>query len=160
MFEMGYNSSDLGDLEKSMWKTANDLYPKEAKAFLRKEGNTGRKILRSEIKSSTKKKTGNLLKGIKRGKVWNNHGSWQVRVYDTAPHTHLLQGGHRIFAPSKGSKVKKGPSGTMLRAKYVDTGRRTSGKGFFDAAEKRFESQVVRDLDGFLDDLLERGFDL
>lgn len=42
------------------------------------------------------RKTGNYIKSIKRGKVYDYNGAHAVRVYSAAPHAHLIEEGHRM----------------------------------------------------------------
>ena len=89
----GMDTRELDELVKNMFRTAQDVYPDEAKAFLKKEGNKGRRLLRAKTKAVTKKKTGNLLKGIRRTGVQKHDGDFQIRVYNKAPHAHLIEHG-------------------------------------------------------------------
>ena len=93
MAEATFNSKDLEELAQNMYRTAEKLYPKEVKRFLQKEGNKGAGILRKKTRAATKKKTGNLIRGIKRGSVYQYKGSYQVRVKNNAPHAHLIEYG-------------------------------------------------------------------
>ena len=95
MAEATFNSKDLEELAQNMYRTAEKLYPKEVKRFLQKEGNKGAGILRKKTRAATKKKTGNLIRGIKRGSVYQYKGSYQVRVKNNAPHAHLIEYGHK-----------------------------------------------------------------
>ena len=90
----GFDLSELAKFGKDL-STVGKGFQKADRKFLQKEGSK----LRSKTKAQARKlgkKTGNYLKSIKRGKVYNYHGSQAVRVYSYAPHAHLIEDGHRM----------------------------------------------------------------
>lgn len=136
----------LDDFTKDLLSAANDLQNgKYAKQFIRKEGSKLRKETVKEAKSKVKKKTGNLFKGIKRGKAFSDDEDTMIRVYgtnpkgagDIAPHVHLLNNGHRIVD-------KNGREHSFKE-----------GVHFFESALENFDSQFVNDIEGFVDDMLD-----
>ena len=83
------------------------------------------------------KKTGNYLKSIKRGKVYEYDGAQAVRVYSTAPHAHLIEEGHRMVLHD-GTEVGFVP-----------------GHHVFEVAAKGFEPQYLEDVDKMLDEAVK-----
>lgn len=75
-------------------------FPKESKKLMNKVGTKVRTIVRKKARQLVKKKTGNYLKAIKKGKVFKSGtNELTVRVYPSskrAPHAHLIEKGHRI----------------------------------------------------------------
>lgn len=138
----GMDTRELDDLVKNMFRTAQDVYPDEAKSFLKKEGNKGRRLLRAKTKAVTKKKTGNLLKGIRRTGVQKHNGDFQIRVYNKAPHAHLIEHGHVLWV--NGTKTEKFVPGKHPAA---DT-------------TKQLKREFPRDVEGFVDEMLSKGFEL
>lgn len=138
----GMDTRELDDLVKNMFRTAQDVYPDEAKTFLKKEGNKGRRLLRAKTKAVTKKKTGNLLKGIRRTGVQKHDGDFQIRVYNKAPHAHLIEHGHVLWV--NGTKTEKFVPGKHPAA---DT-------------TKQLKREFPRDVEGFVDEMLSKGFEL
>lgn len=138
----GMDTRELDDLVKNMFRTAQDVYPDEAKAFLKKEGNKGRRLLRAKTKAVTKKKTGNLLKGIRRTGVQKHDGDFQIRVYNKAPHAHLIEHGHVLWV--NGTKTEKFVPGKHPAA---DT-------------TKQLKREFPRDVEAFVDEMLSKGFEL
>ena len=138
----GMDTRELDELVKNMFRTAQDVYPDEAKAFLKKEGNKGRRLLRAKTKAVTKKKTGNLLKGIRRTGVQKHDGDFQIRVYNKAPHAHLIEHGHVLWV--NGTKTEKFVSGKHPAA---DT-------------TKQLKREFPRDAEAFVDEMLSKGFEL
>jgi hypothetical protein len=138
----GMDTRELDDLVKNMFRTAQDVYPDEAKSFLKKEGNKGRRLLRAKTKAVTKKKTGNLLKGIRRTGVQKHDGDFQIRVYNKAPHAHLIEHGHVLWV--NGTKTEKFVPGKHPAA---DT-------------TKQLKREFPRDVEGFVDEMLSKGFEL
>lgn len=142
MSDEGMDTRELDDLVKSMFRTAQDVYPDEAKTFLKKEGNKGRRLLRAKTKAVTKKKTGNLLKGIRRTGVQKYNGDFQIRVYNKAPHAHLIEHGHVLWV-----------NGTQ-KEKFVP------GKHPAADTTKQLKREFPRDVEGFVDEMLSKGFEL
>ena len=138
----GMDTRELDELVKNMFRTAQDVYPDEAKSFLKKEGNKGRRLLRAKTKAVTKKKTGNLLKGIRRTGVQKHDGDFQIRVYNKAPHAHLIEHGHVLWV--NGTKTEKFVPGKHPAA---DT-------------TKQLKREFPRDVEGFVDEMLSKGFEL
>ena len=138
----GMDTRELDELVKNMFRTAQDVYPDEAKAFLKKEGNKGRRLLRAKTKAVTKKKTGNLLKGIRRTGVQKHNGDLQIRIYNKAPHAHLIEHGHVLWV--NGTKTEKFVPGKHPAA---DT-------------TKQLKREFPRDVEGFVDEMLSKGFEL
>lgn len=138
----GWDFSELDDFDKELLSLAQDFERgKHAKRFLRKSGTKLKKKTLKLAKLRVKKKTGNLFKGIKRGKPYKYYvdGSWAVRIYAGAPayHAHLLNNGHRI----------------------VDKNKKEHGfvKGyhFFEDAADDYEEEYYDDVQDFIDELLD-----
>lgn len=137
----GWDFSELTDLEEEILDLAQEFKNgREAKKFLRKSGTKLKNRTLKLAKLRVKKKTGNLFKGIKRGKPYKYYvdGSWAVRVYGASPHTHLLNNGHRVVAPY--TKEEKGFA---------------KGYHFFEDAAKDYEKKFYEDVQGFIDELLD-----
>lgn len=139
----GFDITELDDFEKRLLRLANEKMPKESKKFLRNEGTKLRKLTLKKAKSKIKKKTGNLFKGIKRGKVYTfkGNGGLSIRVYGGKPayHIHLLEYGHRKI-------TKDGKEIGFVQ-----------GEHFFEEAAKEFERVHYTDMQKFLDETLDKG---
>ena len=136
----GIDMSGLTEFTQDLMNLASKKMPKETRKFLQKEGNKLRAITRKNAKQRVKKKTGNLIKGIKRGKVYKYEGEGlSVRVYNSSPHAHLIEDGHRLVS-------KSGKELGFVKGKRV----------FKDSAES-FTSEFVDDCETFINDLLEGG---
>lgn len=132
----------LDQLSKDLLKMANTVNNgKDAKEFLRKSGNKLKNKTLSVAKARVNENTGNYIKSIKRGKVYDFKGALAVRAYSTAPHAHLIEYGH----------IKKDRSG---REHGFQRGRHV-----FTTASKEFEDEFYNDTEKFLDDILmKNGF--
>jgi len=102
--------SELTKFEEDLLSLAQELENgKQAKRFLRNSGNKLKRRTVKVAKTRVNKKTGNLFKGIKRGKPYKYYldGSMAVRVYAGSPafHAHLLDRGHRIVSPTTGKEL-------------------------------------------------------
>lgn len=99
----GFDLHELDEFTRDLVDLAQKQFPKEAKQFIQKQGNEGRKRLRANTRAVTKKRTGNLLRGIQRGKATKYKGNYQIRVMNTAPHAHLIEYGHSNVKTRAGS---------------------------------------------------------
>lgn len=140
----GFDTRELTKFQRELIDIAQKKMPKESKTFLRTQGKKLRKETLAAAKSSgIKKKTGNLYKGIKTGKVYTfkSNGGLSIRVYGGNPgyHIHLLEYGHRQV-------TKDGKEVGFVK-----------GKKFFEKAAKQFESVHYDDVQKFLDAALEKG---
>lgn len=142
MGNVRFDASSLDDLNRELLKMATEQFPKESAKFLRKQANETRKRLRRNTKAVTKKKTGNLLRGIDRGRVENKKDGPQIRVYNKAPHAPRIEHGHM----------------------KVLWGHRTEGfvPGKHPAAKTTNEMKTVfaEATEDFIDDLLKEGLHL
>lgn len=104
----GLDTRELERLAADLEKVA-DRYPDKASDFLKKEANKTRTLLRKTTGAVTVKRTGNLLKGIHRTGVHTYEDDFQVRVYNKAPHAHLIEHGHVqwVRAPGPGYKHRR-----------------------------------------------------
>ena len=137
--EAGFDLSELDALNNQLLNLAQTQYPKEAKKFLRDEANVARQKLRANTKAATKKKTGNLLKGIDRGPVKKHNGNFQIRVYNKAPHAHLIEHGHVLWV--NGKETEKFVPGRHVAAKTV----------------LEMKETFPADADRFVDELMDKG---
>ncbi|MEF3313325.1 HK97 gp10 family phage protein [Paenibacillus sp. GYB004] len=83
-------AKELNDLQR--------LFPKQARQLMMRSGTKARAIVSKRARRTVQKKSGNYHKSIKRGKVWVDLSTdeTKVRVYSGAPHSHLIEYGHRI----------------------------------------------------------------
>ena len=111
-----FDFSELSELDRDLVRLANSTMPKESKKFIRTEGNKLKRVTSKRAKSEVKRDSGNYHKGIKRGKVYKYRGNdaWAIRVYGSAPHSHLIEYGHRMV----GHKPDKKELG-FVKGKYV-----------------------------------------
>ena len=138
---MGNWESDNNEFQKfadGLLKIAKSVKDgANSKKFLQKEGNKLRKKTVDKAKTTVKKYTGNYLKSIKKGKIYNFEGNLSLRVFSSSPHAHLIESGH----------IKKTPSGEERGFK--------PGYHVFDKAARDFEDEFVEDAEDFRDGLFE-----
>ena len=128
----GYNRQILEGLRNS---------PKEFDRFLSSAAGQMRTFAKKTTRSATKKKTGNLLAGIDKGKPYEYQpGDHQVRVYNKAPHAWLVEHGHRIVIGK------------------TDTGKRAEGRHPMGQAATGFAGWFEGRADDFVDRWITRQF--
>lgn len=138
-----FDFSELDEFEKNLLGLAEEFERgKEAKKFLRQQGNKLNKENKKQAKLlGLNVKTGNFMKGFKRGKVYKYQGKdLSIRAYNSAPHAHLLDLGHRVVAPY--TQEEKGFK---------------KGYHFMEKAEQNFEAEYYDAIHEFLDTMLEKG---
>lgn len=127
------NFNDLTDFQKDLLSKVKEEFPKETKDFLKAEAKKLKDIVTSNSKTLVKKQTGNYLKGIKTGKVYQYGGSLSsdtcIRVYNKAPHAHLIETGHK-----------------------TQNGGYVQGKHVLETSEKQFMPEFTKDCADFLED--------
>lgn len=135
-----FDTHELEDFTKDLLDLANNKMPRNTKKFLNKEGVSLRKVTMSVAQQKTKKRTGNYLKGIKRGKVYRYpiNGALSLRVYGGSPHAHLIEYGHWQVVDGKGAGF-------------------TKGKHVFETAYRLFQNKYFSDCENFVDEMLEKG---
>lgn len=140
-----FDFHELTDFDKKILERARQTVPKECKNFMGRTGNAFRRKVRAEYRNTVKKKTGNLLKGIGRGKpyIWSGN-EFQVRVYNKAPHAHLIEYGHKMI---DWRTKKQTPKKDFVPGKHIVGKVANSFPGEFD-----------RLCEKFVDDLLKKGF--
>lgn len=132
---MGFEIDGLDEMTEALYMV-QDLYPKEIKKFMQSEGNKLKKETRKKARSDVNKKTGNYIKGIKRGKYYkySGNGADSIRVYAGKPahHGHLLEYGHRTL------------NNNMTRAYHI-----------FKTTADDFESTYENDCEDFANKIIE-----
>lgn len=139
-----FDFSELGKFEKDLLDAAESFENgKHAKAFLRSSAGKLRTRTLRAAKSSVNKKTGNLYKGIKKGKAYRyrlDGKTHAIRVYGGSPafHAHLLNNGHRIVD------------------KHGNEHGWAKGHHFFEAGKNQYEGQYYGEVQKFVDELLNK----
>lgn len=135
----GFSSRDLENLEREVLRLAKK-YPKETKKFLQSQGNKLKARVKKKAKSKLKEKSGNYLKGFKRGKVYkHNQEEDTVRVYNNMSHAHLIEHGHII-------KDKTGKEHGFKK-----------GYRILEEARAEFQDEFIKNADGLIDEIIKNG---
>ena len=133
--------SELTDFKKDVIELVNKKYPGKVKKLLNKAGTALKKDMKAEYKAKTKKKTGNLIKGVTKGKPYKYKGMWQIRVHNKAHHAHLLEYGHRFR--------------TIKRRGWKYTGLYVGGRHIAGDAGEKFTPRFNQMSEEFVDELIE-----
>lgn len=163
----GFDLHELNEFTRDLVDLAQKQFPKEAEQFIRNQGNEGRKRLRANTRAVTKKRTGNLLRGIQRGKATKYKGNYQIRIMNTAPHAHLIEYGHSNIKTRAGSgsqgKIPKGAPVQMVPGNgspvFIEGTREKwiPGKHPLDKTAGEMGTEFPRAAEAFVDDLLRKG---
>lgn len=132
----------LNEFQKYLIEIAQKKLPKESPKIMRKIGSKARTAVAKKGRQTVKKKTGLYSKSWKRGKVFiGRNNEFVVRVYNSSPHAHLIEHGHRQVTED-GREV-----GFVQGKKPLEKGMR----------EFEDSGQVEELILDWLDGLLERG---
>ena len=117
-------SITLGDMQMSefaqnMLRRATVLYPEHLKNFLKEKAAELNARAKKWAKIEYKKKTGLYQKRFKVSKAFVGEGRFFIKVYNSAPHAHLLEQGHRKVPRGKKGESNRGGNETgFKRGKY------------------------------------------
>lgn len=138
MGEEGFIFGEFSVFTKEVLSLANDLYPKDVKKFLKREAIKGQKIAKgigkSEVGTTGKNGAKSYHKKFKAGKAYKYGNDDCIRFYNSSPHGHLIEKGH------------KNKDGTFTLGKYVLL---KSGQ--------KFEPEFWKDTENFAEEILNKG---
>ena len=133
-----------GELSPGML-TVLKAFPKETEKFMRKQAIEFRKFAKDRAKTAVQKHTGNYLRGFAAGKAvydWVD-AEYNVRVYNRAPHNHLIELGHDLIG-HRPNKVKIG----RVKAFEVINKAMESWQGKFETAvEDDLVDYIIKELE-------------
>lgn len=134
--------SELDDYQASMFEFADREFPNVTVKFMKSEATKAKNKVKSAAKRKTKQRTGNYLNGFKAGKVVYKYGDakYNIRVYNGAPHAHLIEYGHNVFV--NGKLVGFAPGKHILENAMIEYQTK-----FYDDIEKRLIKMIEEALD-------------
>lgn len=130
--------ADFDDFEKDLLRLGNALKGTETKKFLKGQGKKLQKETQNTAKRLIKERTGNYIKGIKSGKIYDFKGAYSTRVYSGARHAGLIEYGHKIV--TKSGKIK---------------GYKT-GYHVFEKAKNNFEDEFIGAVERHLNNICKQ----
>ncbi len=147
MIEMHFDVHEMTKLSDDLLEAAKEKFPRKTKNFMGRAGNRMKSRARAAYKSDIKhSKTGNLVRDLSRGRPYiYGKDEFSVRVANRAPHAHLFEHGHVLWAHPPGAK------------KAIKTNRMVKGRHTMAHAEKAFQGEYEGMVDEFIDQLLEEG---
>lgn len=134
-----------GELSKN-FQSLLRAFPKETEKFMRKEAREFRNFVKKKAKTSVGKVTGNYLKGFAAGRQvyeWND-SEYNIRVFNKAPHNHLIELGHDLI----GHKPNKKKIGKVKAYEVMNNA--------MNEWESEFEAAVENDMIDFIIKELEK----
>lgn len=131
----------LTEFQKDLLDVAQSRFPKETKQIMRKVGNKARTYVARKARNEVKKLTGNYHKHWKRGKVFKGHNDeWVVRVYNSSPHAHLIEDGHRLVTKD-GKEI-----GFVQGKKVLEKGMKSfEDSGIFESMLSDWIDEMLKD---------------
>ena len=151
----GIDLSELDEFTDRLIQSSKEA-KKTQRRFLQQQGNKLKRKTKAQARvSGIKTKTGNYMKGIKRGKVWSSrNGAQSVRVYSGAPQAHLIEEGHdQVVNPGKG----KGNGRGVRPGKGIGrTVGHVEGREVFLKAGEAFEPEYERACEEAIDEMISK----
>ena len=151
----GIDLSELDEFTDRLIQSSKKA-KKTQRRFLQQQGNKLKRKTKAQARvSGIKTKTGNYMKGIKRGKVWSSrNGAQSARVYSNAPHAHLIEEGHdQVVNPGKG----KGNGRGVRPGKGIGrTVGHVEGREVFLKAGEAFEPEYERACEEAIDEMISK----
>lgn len=154
-FDEGFLFDELSEAKQDLLRSISKVYPKESDKFLKDEAKkllkVSKKVGKQEVGTSKGKKKNwdankSYHKKFKVGKKYDYNGDDCIRVYNSAPHAHLIEFGHRnIPRGQKRATTREGRKNDTRKA----TGF-TMGKLVFDIAQLEFEPDFKNDCEQFM----------
>jgi len=96
MAKDGIDFEGLTEFQQDLLEVAQQKLPRQTAKIMRKTGSRAAVHVRRVARTKVDKKTGTYHKRFKRGKVFKDaDGQWVTRVYNSSPHAHLIEYGHR-----------------------------------------------------------------
>lgn len=147
MIEMHFDLHELTKLSDDFLEAAKEKFPRKTKNFMGRAGNRMRTRARAAYKSDIKhSKTGNLVRGLSRGRPYiYGKDEFSVRVINKAPHAHLFEHGHVLWAHPPGAKHA------------IKMNRMVEGRHTMAHTEKAFREEYEGMVDEYVDQLLQEG---
>lgn len=152
MSSINLNVKGAEELIKALQK-AERKFPASAEAILKKEARAAAKDIKKRIGKEAKghgNKPGTLKKSFQAGKVIKRGNTYTDAVTTTAPHYHLYEEGHELYAHNRKNKKGKGKPGTGQKIGNVK-GRKTVARYMAQRSEdsekigERLLDEILRD---------------
>jgi len=144
MARNGFDTSMLDDYVRDMMGMASAVLPKESKKFLKKSARALNKVQKNTFKRFGIGESGiierEILASIKTGKTYKRNGALNCRAYCSHPLGHLFDAGYIHMG---GFDEKTG----------IETW--VEGYHFMEKAEESYKAGYYRDVQDFLDDMLD-----
>lgn len=139
----GLDYTEVIEMNRRLLDFVAKEFPKETRNFTGRAGNRMAKQLRTAYRAKTKKITGNLRKGVKRGRPYMYNGNeFQVRVYNKAPHAWLIEHGH-VMCDKHGKPVKRKGKEIHVPGKHVVGPIANGFAGEFAEMAEKFIDQML-----------------
>ena len=155
MFDEGFLFDELSEAKQDILRSISKAYPKESDKFLKDEAKkllkVTKKVAKKEVGTSKGKKKNwdankSYHKKFKVGKKYKYDTDDCIRVYNSSPHAHLIEYGHRQIP--RGQK-----RATTREGRKNDTRQATGfvlGKYVFDYAQLDFTPEFKNDCEEFM----------
>ena len=144
-----YVFSQLREVSQNIMNSIKREFPEETQIFMKEEAKKvnkiAKKIAKKEVGTAKGKKTWVASKSYHRrfkvGKIYQYGGEdLAIRAYNSAPHAHFIEQGHR--------QVPRGPKGKSNKGGQANGF--TDGKMIFYQAETEFAPEFNKDCEEFI----------
>ena len=143
----GFDVSQLTDFGQEILEVATKDMPKLTERFMKSEAqrlrNKAKKKARTELKSHKAKEGKSYIERMKAGKKVYAYGDakYNVMVYNTAPHAHLIEDGHKMVT-HKGEIIGFVPGKHILENSTI-----AFEETFLKDIETKLASKVIKEME-------------
>jgi hypothetical protein len=142
----GFDVRELDDFDREFLQGLVKRFPKDVKNFMQRQGNQVVKKIKTDYRAKNLKKSGDMIKGVKRGRAYIRNGNPSVRVYNKEDHADYIEHGHVLMTHDR--KVMKNAAGEEMFVR----GYHSYGK-----AVNEFDEEFYQNTVKFVDEMLEGG---
>ena len=145
-FSITLSDMKLSEFAQNMLRKATVLYPEHLKDFIIENANELNLRAKNYAKQEYKKKTGLYFKKFKVSKAYVGEGRFFIKVYNSSPHAHLLEKGHRkVPRGKKGESNKGGNEIGFKRGRYpLARGTRDFKPIYYKKIEKFIDEYFIK----------------
>lgn len=134
----GFFFEELSNFQKNIMEKIYKKYPEDTCKFLKTQAKElskiQKKIAKQDVKTTGKNGEKSYHKKFKTGKIYDFEGSQSIRAFNSAPHGHLIENGHKT------------QNGKFVPGKYVMKISQNKFKGTFYKNAENFIADFIEEL--------------
>ncbi len=134
----GFYFDELSDYRKDLLREVSRVFPEDTNKFLKVEAKAlskvQKRIASQDVGTTGKNGDESYHKKFKVGKIYNFEGEKAIRAYNSSPHAHLIEYGHKT------------ENNKFVQGRYVLKSSENEFRGDFFKDTENFLSEFVDDI--------------